>query len=159
MYHACKTMSREIDDDDVIDDIIKSKKWSTFWTDVTRHNIWARTSNKRSKCGELDWLFGYYTDFKIFSIITVFVIMLRVIIILEILASTQSPIASSLSCYQLEASWVKCLSWSWWTQNLELQWADSHCHDFFLSRSLLPCIMAATDLDKIVFSSPKILLP
>ena len=42
---------------------------------------------------ELDWLFGCYTDFKIFSIITVVVIMLWVIIIL---ASTQSPIAFSL---------------------------------------------------------------
>ena len=29
------TMSKEIGDDDVIDDIIKSKSRSTFWTAVT----------------------------------------------------------------------------------------------------------------------------
>ena len=30
MYHGCKTMSTEIGDDDVIDDIIKSKSISIF---------------------------------------------------------------------------------------------------------------------------------
>ena len=35
MYHGCKTMCKEIGDDDVIDDIIKSKGRSTFWTAVT----------------------------------------------------------------------------------------------------------------------------
>ena len=35
MYHRCKAMSKEIGDNDVIDDIIKSKSRSTFWTAVT----------------------------------------------------------------------------------------------------------------------------
>ena len=35
IYHRCKTMSKEIGDDDVIDDIIKSKSRSKFWTTVT----------------------------------------------------------------------------------------------------------------------------
>ena len=35
MYHGCKTMFKEIGDDDVIDDIIKFKSRSIFWTAVT----------------------------------------------------------------------------------------------------------------------------
>ena len=35
IYHGCKTMSMEMGDYDVIDDIIKSKSISPFWTAVT----------------------------------------------------------------------------------------------------------------------------
>ena len=98
MYHGCKTVSMEIGDDDVIDDIINSKSISTIWTAV----IWLifkleRRTNKPT-CGELDWLARYCTNFKIFSIITVVITILRLIMILEILASTQSPIAFSSVC-------------------------------------------------------------
>ena len=95
MYHGYKTMSKVIGDEDVIDDIIKSKSRSTFWTAVTllifKLEHW--TTLKMWRIGLAIWMLCW---FKIFSIITVVVIMLRVIIILEILASTQSPIAFSL---------------------------------------------------------------
>ena len=53
-----------MDDDDVIDDIIKSKNMSKFWTAVT-YDKTTRTTNKSSKCWELDWLFRCYTQLPI----------------------------------------------------------------------------------------------
>ena len=97
MYHVCKTMSKEIGDDDVIDDIINPKSRSTFWTAVTLLTFKLERPTNVQTVGNWTGLLCY-TKFKIFSITTIVVIMLRVIIILEILASTQSPIAFSSVC-------------------------------------------------------------
>ena len=82
MYHGCKTMSKEIGDDDVIDIIIKSKSRSTFWTSVTLlifiANLECRTNTQNV---------GNWTGF------------LDVILILK---SSQSLQLSSL-CYELSS--------------------------------------------------------
>ena len=58
MYHGCKTMSEEIGDDDVIDDIIKSKSRSTFWTAVTllifKLERWTNAQNVGNWTGYFD---------------------------------------------------------------------------------------------------------
>ena len=82
-------MSKEIGDDDVIDDIIKSKGRSKFWTSVTLLIFKLERRTNAQNVGNWTGLFGCYTDFKIFSIITFVVIMFRVIIILEILLSVK----------------------------------------------------------------------
>ena len=104
MHHGCKTVSMEIGDDDVIDDIINSTSIATIWTAVTWLILKLERRTNKPTCGELDWLSRCCTNFKIFSIITVVIIILRVIIILEILASTQSPIAFSSVCLSVYLS-------------------------------------------------------
>ena len=58
MHHGCKTMSKEIGDDDVIDDVIKSKSMSTFWTSVTllifKLERWTNAQNVANWTGYLD---------------------------------------------------------------------------------------------------------
>ena len=106
MSHGCKTMPTEIGDDDVIDNIIKSKSISTFWTAET----WLIFQlERRTKAQNVVNRIGCCTNFNIFTIITVVIIMLLFIINLEILASTQSLIAFSLlaKIYQF---WQVCSS-------------------------------------------------
>ena len=98
MYHGYKIVSMEIDDDDVIDDIINSKSISTIWTAVTWLVFKLERRTNKPTCDKLDWRSRCCTNFKIFPIITVVITILQVIIILEILASTQSPIAFSFVC-------------------------------------------------------------
>ena len=95
MSHACKPMPTETGDDDVIDNIIKSKSISTFWTAVA----WLIFQlERRTKAHNMVNWTGCCTNFNIFTIITVVIIMLLFILNLEILASTQSPIAFSFVC-------------------------------------------------------------
>ena len=96
MYHGRKIVSMEIGDDDVIDDIINSKSISTIWTAVTWLVFKLERRTNKPTCDELDWRSRCCTNFKIFSITTVVITILQMIIILEILASKQSPIAFSL---------------------------------------------------------------
>ena len=98
MYHGYKIVSMEIDDDDVIDDIINSKSISTIWTAVIWLVFKLERRTNQPTCDKLDWRSRCCTNFKIFPIITVVITILQVIIILEILASTQSPIAFSFVC-------------------------------------------------------------
>ena len=82
MYHGCKTRSNDIGDDDVIDDIIKSKSRSTFWTAVTLliFKLERRTNTQK----EGNWT-GY----------------LDIVLISK---SSQSLQLSSL-CYELSSFW------------------------------------------------------
>ena len=96
MYHGRKIVSMEIGDDDVIDDVINSKSISTIWTAVTRLVFKLEHRTNKPTCDELDWRSRCCTNFKIFSITTVVITILQMIIILEVLASKQSPIAFSL---------------------------------------------------------------
>ena len=81
MYHGCKTMSKEIGDDDVIEDIIKSKSRSSFWTSVTLLIFKLERRTNAQNVGKWTGYLDVILISKIFSIITVVVIILRVIII------------------------------------------------------------------------------
>ena len=105
MYHGCKTMSKEIADDDVIDDIIKPKSRSTFWTAVTLLIFKLKRQTNAQNVGNRS---GYLDVILILKkIITVDVIMLWVI---TILASTQSPIAFSF-CFGISVQLSKNTKW------------------------------------------------
>ena len=64
MYHGCKTMSKEIGDDDVIDDIIKSKSMSTFWTAVTLliFKLERRTNAQMWRIGLAIWMLYWFQN-------------------------------------------------------------------------------------------------
>ena len=101
MYHGCKTMSKEIGDDDAIDIIIKSKIRSTFWTSVTLLIFKANLERRTNAQNVGNWT-GY----------------LDVILISK---SSQSLQLSSL-CYELSSCWK-----FWQVRNLRLLFHLSVC--------------------------------
>ena len=64
MYHRCKTVSKEIGDDDVIDDIIKSKSRSIFSTAVTLliFKLERRTNAQISGIGLAIWRLYWFQN-------------------------------------------------------------------------------------------------
>ena len=92
MYHGCKTRSKYKGDDDVIDNIIKSKSRSTFWTAITLliFKLERRTNAQK----EGNWI--------------------RYLDIILISKSSQSLQLSSL-CYELSSFWK-----FWQVRNLRL---------------------------------------
>ena len=109
MSHGCKAMPTEIGADDVIDKIIKSKSISTFLTAVTWLIFQLERRTKAQNV--MNWT-RCCTNFSIFTIITVVIIMLLFIINLEILASTQSPIAFSFFVYSFPYVYISaCAQW------------------------------------------------
>ena len=86
MYHGCKTMSKEIGDEDVIDDIIKSKKLER-WTTLKMWRIglafwmlcWFQNLLNHYSCGHYVTSYHHFGNFGKYAISDCFFIALVVV--------------------------------------------------------------------------------